>query len=185
MKRIINILQYLAMIIIFISCHSEVTNDGEPNLPENENTSTEVIVNVNLPDGLKNHHDLTINSLVEDIPFNDEKVVLNSNYNNLPQVLFVTDSEDNILLMSKECINADKIIMMDIESTAMALAALNPLFANIDSDRYQEVERLILNSPSFPNLVLQVENTVNKGIDIFNEGNTELFVELSNVWDAI
>ncbi len=185
MKQFLKSWLCLLIVAALVSCHSEVTNENEQNIPENENTPTEITVNVNLPEELQTRTDLTVNSFAEEVPVSEGSVVINSNYNDLPQILFITDREDNIVLMSKSCIGEDKKISMDIGSTAIALASLNPLFANVDSERYSEVERLISTTPSFSKLVDQVENTINSGVDLFDEGNTELFVELSNVWDEI
>ena len=101
-----------------------------------------------------------------------------------PQVLFVSDENDHILMMSRSFFgNGDNKI--NVESTALALVASHPVFAPVARVDFDEMKEMILASSHFQSLCSEVEESVEAKQDIFDASNTELLVALSNVLEDL
>lgn len=91
----------------------------------------------------------------------------------------VTNGAGSVMLLYRDKADAD--IVINIQSTALALVTMHPLFAPILGDDFQRLKSLILSQPSFDLLYYEVERTVKRKIPILKTENTALLIALEKV----
>lgn len=101
-----------------------------------------------------------------------------------PQLLFVTNTEGDILLMGRSFYE-EGINKISVESTAFALVASHPVFAPIEKADYSELQDLVISSPAFPALCAEVQKSAEARQDIFDIHNTALIQSLNMVLDDL
>lgn len=172
--------------ILFYSCSTNIIDETQSsnNQTSGENNFTEVNTRV-LVDGVaKNDENLKIISIADESSLSDSEK-LTVVYNDLPQLLYVSDNSDNIYMLARVPINKNKEVVIDEETTAIALASLNPLFTNINCEEFKSVEQMIKSTDSYPKYLEEIKKAISNGKDIFDGNNTELLICLNNVWEDI
>lgn len=185
MKRIGYFL-IIAFLFLLNSCNTNVIDEtkstGNENLGENNFTEVEAKV---LVDGIINNDpNLKLVSIADELPLSesDELTVV---YNDLPQLLYVSDNSDNIYMLGRVPITKNTEVIINEETTAIALASMNPLFTNIKSDEFSRVEQMIKSTDSYPKYLEEVKKAIQNRNDIFDVNNTELLINLNNVWEDL
>ena len=101
-----------------------------------------------------------------------------------PQVVWVADENDNIILMARSFFGESNN-KINIQSTAFALVATHPVFAPVVKDDFDDLTEMILASPRFQTLCNEVQKSVQARRDIFDVSNTDLLVALNNVLEDL
>ena len=101
-----------------------------------------------------------------------------------PQLVFVADERDAVLLMSRDFYGKSSN-EINIQSTALALVASHPVFAPVEKEDYDELKSMVTASPSFPALCEEIRKSVKANRDLFDIGNTALVQALNTVLDDL
>lgn len=115
---------------------------------------------------------------------NDNFSISVSDLEESPQLLFVTNQDDAVIMMARSFFSNDNN-KIGVESTAFALVASHPVFAPVPREDFNEVKEMILASPRFQTLCDEVQKSVDAQRDIFDTTNTELLVALNNVFEDL
>lgn len=168
------------------SCNTNIIDETQSNSGQTsgENSLTEVNVKVTFNGIAVNKADYKIVSVADEsyLPDTEHFTVV---FNDLPQLLYVSDDSDNIIMMARKPITKDQNVIINEESTAIALASLNPLFMNVNSEEFRLVEQMIKSTESYPSYSEEIKRAISKGRDIFDVNNTELIISLYNVWEDL
>lgn len=105
--------------------------------------------------------------------------------NSHAQTFFVGDEDENVYLMTRTQAVAQNEVVIDANSTALALVTLHPLFAPLRGDDYDTLVEMIETSPRYPELVAQIEAAIASQRDIFDADNEALLFALSNLIEDI
>ena len=120
----------LALLPFFFAC----SNDDNNSVPEeNVNEQQEMISitgRISLEGTSLSDEEYVINTFFDDTKATDGNFDMVSYSNGLPQLVYVTDASDNIIMMASDCFTKDESVLIDEESTAIALITMYPLFAN-------------------------------------------------------
>lgn len=178
----------IAVMGILAACHENVfdeTNGSSSEIGGNNNVSTTVSVEVSI-DGINiQNENYRVNTLLDDIILSQSNGEIESIMNDLPQLFFVSDNTDKIILMSRFAVSKNSKVFINEETTALALATLNPLFANTNNEGIIKIENLIKNTSSFATYLDLVKKTISRGEEVFNVDNVELLVALNNVLEEV
>lgn len=93
--------------------------------------------------------------------------------NNLPQLIYVIDENDNIIMMSHKPISDGKV-QINEETTALALITMMPSFVYDIQDNYSKTIKIINENPRYADIVDEVKKLVLDKKDIFDSQNTFL-----------
>ena len=94
--------------------------------------------------------------------------------NNLPQLLFVTDETDNVIMMARGYFQ-EKSAEINVQSTALALVLVMPQLVVKTKDDFDELSQMILQSSHFNKVKEEVEKCIKAKKDILDTNNTDLF----------
>lgn len=141
--------------------HGQVTINGSP-----------------VENGTYTVSDYFSNATPDNGSFDMETVV----FEGLPQIMMVTNNEGDIVMLNKS-FDTNKTI--NEESTALALATLNPLFSKLKEDEYDQVMDVIKATPSYQSYYDEVCKSIANGKDIFDTASTSLADKLGNVLNEL
>lgn len=184
--RIIKLFQFIVVLLFMTACNTNVIDEtiGTPS-DMKENSTTKVKIDVATSDLDISEGEYAINTLLGTTPLSQTVCEIPSIYNDLPQLYFVTDDNDNIILLSRKCISKDDKITINEETTALALATFNPLFVGTTKDDFDKIEALIKSTPSYNSFLDIVKKTIGQRKSVFDANNTELLVALNNVLEEV
>lgn len=175
----------LALLPFFLAC----SNDDNNSVPEeNVNEQQEMISitgRISLEGTSLSDEEYVINTFFDDTKATDGNFDMVSYSNGLPQLVYVTDASDNIIMMARDCFTKDESVLIDEESTAIALITMYPLFANIDNSNYHEIISIIKGTSAYEPYFDEVKQSIYAGDDIFDVNNEELLVAMNNVIEEI
>lgn len=184
--KYINKIVLMIMVCVLNSCNTNIIDETQTSNEQTsgENNFTEVNTKVLVDGTALDDPNLKIISIADESSLSESEK-LTVVYNDLPQLVYVSDNSENIYMMARVPINKNKEILIDEETTAIALASMNPLFTNINSDGFKTVEQMIKSTDSYPKYLEEIKKAITDKKDIFDENNTELLISLNNVWEDI
>ena len=103
----------------------------------------------------------------------------------LPQILLLTDSNDELLLMTRGDFHDGEKIEISARSTAIALVTMHPALSGVKSHVYQQLVQLVTGSPGFDNLVKVIEGVVRNGQSFMDMENQTLSTALNTVFEQV
>ena len=100
-----------------------------------------------------------INTFMEKKEIKENEYSINVLSNDLPQLLFVTNSSGEVVMMSRG-FPEDDLEVIDSKSTALALASMHPLFITHSEEEFHEVLDLIEASPCFLKYLSEIDKSI-------------------------
>lgn len=205
MKKLLKSLAALSMAALFFSCDAPDANrpefDGErPGVgistgsgggsnsgPSSPGTPNEV-VNVSGSIGLSSDtpapdflEECVITTITGQSDLSDGGFNIEATSNSHAQTFFISDSEENVYMLSRTTASRGNDVVIDVHSTVLALVTLHPLFAPLAGDDYEALVSMIIESPCYEELYNQVLNSINSQTDLFSTENDALLIALSNM----
>lgn len=107
------------------------------------------------------------------------------NNNECMQTLMVSDSDDRTYLMARTPAKERESVVLDVQSTTLALVMLHPVFSPLKADDYEEISRFIMASPLYDDLYREVERLVADRRDILDIDNDAMIGALTNLLDDL
>lgn len=106
--------------------------------------------------------------------------------NGLVQTYFLCDNNEKTFMACRVSeINDNSEIAINVESTAIALATLHPLFAPINGKDYNTLIWNIKSSPKYLAYYYEVENVIKGKKDLFSDTNEALINSLEVLYDDV
>lgn len=100
-------------------------------------------------------------------------------------IVMVMNSHDDLLMLYRDIAHAADNIVVNAHSTAIALVTLHPALYPVKGEDYATLVYLVENSPSFPKLIHQVEESIAQCRDITDTTNIELLGAMEDVVNEI
>lgn len=184
--KFMKLFQALVVLLFVTACNTNVIDEtiGTPS-DMKENSTTKVKIEVATSALNTSEGKFSINTLLETTPVSETECEIQSVYNDLPQLYFVTDANENIILLSRKCISKDDKVVINEETTALALATLNPLFVGTTKNDFNKIEALIKSTVAYNSYLDIVKQTIDRQESIFDDNNTELLVALNDVLEEV
>ena len=176
----------IAVMGTLVSC-----NEKTPQDEQNENSEFKNIQIINkielddLPENIQ-VNDLKLITLDGEVNVGNDgttKVMTYEGY--LPQVMMLTDSNDELLLMSRGNFREGETCEMSARSTAIALVTMHPALSGVKSSVYKKLEQLVTESSSFGELEDAIAKTVRNGQSFADPENVILTTALNKVFEQV
>lgn len=171
----------LAMFSLLTSCEEPIENNNENNDLESETRLSNG--SVSIENG--NTSNLSVASLIDESSLNNGSFSIEVFDNDLPQLLMVTNNNNDVVMLYKGVIPENGNIEINAHSTATAILTFHPALAEINGGNYQEMVNVFTSASSFPNFLSEVESSIAQNKAIYDTTNTnlisaaqEVFVEL-------
>lgn len=172
------------------SCSDDKSNSEPPSSSTTNDVFKDAIVNNvvvidQLPLGISTS-ELKILSLNEECPIDNSGNASSTTYTGeFPQIMMLTDANDNLLMMSRdEIINGQKN-EISARSTAIALVTLHPALSGAKSHVYKELANLITECSSFPELESAIEEAIKNGRSFADSNNNRIINALNTVFEQV
>ena len=173
MEKVLKFRSYFLIILFALllgACKEDEENDdSDPEISAGEIYLSGSVTIAGEPVG---NGSFTVNDYFSEASVNEGTFDMSTvGWEGLPQLLYVTDDNDNVVMLNK---SFDTFKQIDEESTAFALLSLNPIFSNLKTEEYLQVIDYIKNMPSYPRYYSEISRSVKLGRDIFDENNISL-----------
>ncbi len=174
--------------ISLCACHSDGINETKPteeNTTQNDTPQQESYSKV-LDGSIENPSDeisldgLKVTTILGEDVIENSKFSVLSEINGKIQFYCVNDG-DNVLMMSRLNTRKNEKIEINAYTTTLALVTMYPLFSSVTADDYDEVVRMVTNSPKFEPLQNEVEKAISDRKNIFDESNEVLLRAFSDL----
>lgn len=188
-KILLHAATFMAAILSLSSCYENVIDETiDESEVSMEFKDIQVISQVN------------VNDLPEDVQVSDLKVLSLSGEESLdnqglaevmtfegylPQLLMVSNSNDDILLMARGDFHDGEKIEISARSTAIALVTMHPALSGVKSHVYQQLVQLVTESSSFEDLLKVIEELVRNGHSFVDSDNQVLTTALNTVFEQV
>lgn len=169
---ILVLIAIFATIGIFVACHENVIV-----IDDTKNTSGTTNVKVVLDASYIGN---TLSTSAGEIEILNSQTNIYSNTNDKVQTFVVNDGE-NVFLMARSPIEVNSQLVIDAQSTALALVTMYPLFSSVDAVDYKDITSMITSSDKYPALYDEVSKLIAERRNIYDVENESLLVAFSNL----
>jgi hypothetical protein len=129
-----------------------------------------------------NTSNLSVSSLIDESSLNNGSFSVEVFDNDLPQLLMVTNNNDDVVMLYKGVIPENGNIEINAHSTATAILTFHPALAEINGGNYQEMVNVFTSANSFPAFLSEVENSIAQNKAIYDTTNTNLISAAQEVF---
>lgn len=168
----------LAMFSLLTSCEEPIENNNENNDLEFETRLSNG--SVSIENG--NTSNLSVASLIDESSLSNGSFSVEVFDNNSPQLLMVTNNNDDVVMLYKGVIPENGNIEINAHSTATAMLTFHPALAEIKGANYQEMVNVFTSASSFPAFLSEVENSIAQNKAIYDTTNTNLISAAQEVF---
>ena len=169
------------LFIVLLAMFSLLTSCEEP--IENNDLEFETILSngsVSIENG--NTSNLSVASLIDESSLSNGSFSVEVFDNDLPQLLMVTNNNDDVVMLYKGVIPENGNIEINAHSTATAILTFHPALAEIKGANYQEMVNVFTSASSFPAFLSEVENSIAQNKAIYDTTNTNLISAAQEVF---
>ncbi len=172
MRRVLLIVATALMCAVLQSCDE---------IGELFSMQEKITVTVHVDRGSLHANTLKVQSLVESVELTGDVCSLQVFNNEKPQVIAVTDEDNNLLMMYRGPVKDGSSITVNIESTTLALITYNPLFGPIPASDFTSLTNVIQSANQYADFLNSVNLAVNRGKDLTSTDNAQLLASLHNL----
>lgn len=167
---------------IFVACRENVIDETTGSY-ENKIGSIDGIISLSSEN--KSMYDgCTVLSIVDETTITDGKFEINACVNDKVQT-FVVQDDNGIYLMNRTPISDGQRIEFDVQSTAIAMVTMHPLFSPVDREDYSALVSLIKESSKFQTFYEVVSKVISEKRHLYDESNEELLLAFSNLMEEL
>ena len=169
------------LFIVLLAMFSLLTSCEEP--IENNDLEFETILSngsVSIENG--NTSNLSVASLIDESSLSNGSFSVEVFDNDLPQLLMVTNNNDDVVMLYKGVIPENGNIEINAHSTATAILTFHPALAEIKGANYQEMVNVFTSASSFPAFLSEVENSIAQNKAIYDTTNTNFISAAQEVF---
>lgn len=181
LKKQLKKLLMIFSILCFIACSKDNEYTGNN---ENNEESTESYTTSGQIEGI-DINNCWLSTTFQEVKLEKNTFKIQSNNNNCVQTFIVRNDKDEILLMARVPLAEGETILIDAQSTALAMITWHPLFSPIKNDKFQELVDAIANSPKYQIFYNEVAKAINSNRNLYDETNETLISALGNLIDDL
>lgn len=192
---------YIAFLLLIGMCVSNCTSEDETeslltldeteseNPDDESNDVTETVEGelqgsiMNLGDSWQN--DYTVETMWGETSVEDGCFSVKLEDSGHPQMLFVTNSNDEVIMMSRDVFITGEAYEISVESSAIALVTIYPLFSFMEGDEYDEMKDIIKSLDGYQSLYWAVYESVESGNNLLDESNETITNALEIVFEEL
>lgn len=167
---------WLLAVVLFSGC----MKDEDPIRPID--VSTQIVIDIDSPSDLTGCSLVTMQGefgIEEGTSLTSQTVGTFQAEN--PQVIMLVDSEKTILMMTRDVFHASEEVVIDAESSALAMVTMHPIFSPVPSSAYPKLKAYVKSSEYFPPLVEEVTRAIAARTGLFNGEDSALLAAFSTL----
>ena len=195
-RSLLALFRFLTIAFFLSSCTSLVDNEDNPatqqtTTTEEESTEDNSIVNlsgkINMPtsDVAAFLQNCKVISVSEEADLDGESFDIDVPSDKLVHTFMVMDEDENVYLLARTANKANNEITLDVESSAMALASLHPLFGPLYGNDFTTIANKIKWSAKYQAFYKEVDAAVKQHQNLFDSSNKALIEALNALYDDV
>lgn len=184
MKRtyIFIITAIIAAMGALVACHENIINETDGTV---ENKLVTVGGTLNLPlEDTSLYNDCNILSIDGVANIDDGKFEIGAYFNDKVQT-FIVENNNEVYLMSRTPIINGQSIDLSIQSTAIAMVTMHPLFSPVGREDYATLTNLIIESPKYQEFYDEVAKSISNKRHLYDESNEDMLIAFSNLMEEL
>lgn len=184
MKRtyIFIITAIIAAMGALVACHENIINETDVTV---ENKLVTVGGTLNLPlEDTSLYNDCNILSIDGVANIDDGKFEIGAYFNDKVQT-FIVENNNEVYLMSRTPIINGQSIDLSIQSTAIAMVTMHPLFSPVGREDYATLTNLIIESPKYQEFYDEVAKSISNKRHLYDESNEDMLIAFSNLMEEL
>lgn len=100
-------------------------------------------------------------------------------------LFFLKNSKGKVVMMARDLDESGKNLVINSETTALALITMHPFFAMLPENEFSEMSDLIKSQASFSTLKASIESVISSDGYLLSEDNTEIASALEDVFNEL
>lgn len=172
----------IAVMGMLVACHENVIDDTEGSY---ENVIIPVKGQLNIPfiDN-STYNDCKIASIDGESNIVNGKFEIGAYLNDKVQT-FIVQNNDHIYLMNRAPLTNGQDVELSVQSTALAMVTLHPLFSPVGREDYSALTNLIIASPKYQDFYDEVEKAIANKQHLYDESNESMLIAFSNLMEEL
>ena len=165
-----------------VACHENIINETDGTV---ENKLVTVGGTLNLPlEDTSLYNDCNILSIDGVANIDDGKFEIGAYFNDKVQT-FIVENNNEVYLMSRTPIINGQSIDLSIQSTAIAMVTMHPLFSPVGREDYATLTNLIIESPKYQGFYDEVAKSISNKRHLYDESNEDMLIAFSNLMEEL
>ena len=172
----------LAIVSIMMACHENVIVEttNSPNL-----NSGSLEGKLSFGEGMNvSFDDCTIASLDGTSAINDGRFEIQAD-DDIRIKTFMVEKNGEVYMMSRGPLAANQCVEITVQSTAISMVMLHPLFSSLEADDYNQLIEAISESPYYQDFYDEVYKSISNKRNLYDDTNTEMMVAFSNLMEEL
>lgn len=184
MKRtyIFIITAIIAAMGALVACHENIIDETD-GIVENKLVTVGGTLNLPLED-TSLYNDCNILSIDGIANIDDGKFEIGAYFNDKVQT-FIVENNNEVYLMSRTPIINGQSIDLSIQSTAIAMVTMHPLFSPVGREDYATLTNLIIESPKYQEFYDEVAKSISNKRHLYDESNEDMLIAFSNLMEEL
>lgn len=184
MKRtyIFIITAIIAAMGALVACHENIIDETDGTI-ENKLITVEGSLNLPLED-ISLYNDCNVLSIDGIANIDDGKFEIDA-YSNDKVQTFIVENNNEVYLMSRIPILNGQSIDLSVQSTAIAMVTMHPLFSPVGREDYATLTNLIIGSPKYQDFYDEVAKSISNKRHLYDESNEDMLIAFSNLMEEL
>ena len=182
MKNCLSQTIILAIVSIMMACHENVIVEttNSPNL-----NSGSLEGKLSLGEEMNvSFDDCTIASLDGTSAINDGRFEIQAD-DDIRIKTFMVEKNGEVYMMSRGPLAANQCVEITVQSTAISMVMLHPLFSSLEADDYNQLIEAIAESPYYQDFYDEVYKSISNKRNLYDDTNTEMMIAFSNLMEEL
>ena len=165
-----------------VACHENIIDETDGTV---ENKLITVEGSLNLPfEDTSLYNDCNVLSIDGIANIDDGKFEIGAYFNDKVQT-FIVENNNEVYLMSRTPIINGQSIDLSIQSTAIAMVTMHPLFSPVGREDYATLTNLIIGSPKYQDFYDEVAKSISNKRHLYDESNEDMLIAFSNLMEEL
>ena len=172
----------IAVMGTLVACHENIIDETNGAV---ENKLITVEGSLNLPlEASSLYNDCNILSIGGVANVDNGKFEIGAYFNDKVQT-FIVENNNEVYLMSRTPVLNGQSIDLSIQSTAIAMVTMHPLFSPVGREDYATLTNLIVGSPKYQEFYDEVAKTISNKRHLYDESNEDMLIAFSNLMEEL
>lgn len=172
-----------AIMGVLVACHENIIDRTVYQPSDNKLVKVEGRLNLPSDVGLL-YSNCYIQSIVSESENINGRFEVETYFNDKVQT-FIVQENDEVYLMNRTPIIIDQPVELSIQSTAIAMVTMHPLFSPVGKEDYETLIALITESSKFTSFYEEVEKAVLSKRHLYDESNEGMLIAFSNLMEDL
>lgn len=185
MRNIVRSVSLFALMMLTMSCKYGIFYEYNKADATVDNKLITVEGTLDLPfEDTSLYNDCNVLSIGSNVNVDDGKFEIAA-YSNDKVQTFIVENNNEVYLISRTPILNGQSIDLSVQSTAIAMVTMHPLFSPVGKKDYATLTNLIIGSPKYQDFYDEVAKSISNKRHLYDESNEDMLIAFSNLMEEL